>query len=192
MTTQDGGAGFFGKVPSHGDFLSRRLPRSFIGPWDDWLQLGLAESRLRLGQQWLPLYLNSPAWRFALGAGVCGPAAWLGVMIPSVDRVGRYFPLTLALSFDPAGAHSPGAPGDIQAWFERLESLALSCLAPHFSLAPFDAALARTAAPARAGDAAMQGQCRFWRIDAAGRVAQALERTGLLLASDFATLLSLG
>ena len=30
--------GFFGKLPSHGDFLSRRLPRSFVDPWDSWLQ----------------------------------------------------------------------------------------------------------------------------------------------------------
>ena len=42
--------GFYGKTPRHGDFIKRRLPRSFVDPWDDWLQ------RADLGQ-------SRPAWR---------------------------------------------------------------------------------------------------------------------------------
>ena len=34
--------GFFGKLPVYGDFIHKRLPRDFITPWDDWLQVGLA------------------------------------------------------------------------------------------------------------------------------------------------------
>ena len=54
-----------------------------------------ATSRAALGDRWLDLYLTSPAWRFACAAGVCGPAPVVGLMAPSVDRVGRYFPLAL-------------------------------------------------------------------------------------------------
>jgi type VI secretion system protein ImpM len=87
--------GFYGKLPSHGDFLRRRVSDGFVGVWDSWLQECLAASRSALGESWLDVYLTSPAWRFACAGGACGPAPVIGVMVPSVDRVGRYFPLTL-------------------------------------------------------------------------------------------------
>ena len=49
-----------------------------------------------LGDAWLPAWLEAPVWRFALIPGTCGPGAVLGLWLPSVDRIGRYFPLTLA------------------------------------------------------------------------------------------------
>lgn len=129
--------GFYGKVPVLGDFVSRRLSPVFIRCWDDWLSRSIAESRAGLGDDWLEKYLTSPVWRFALGPGLCGEPGWVGVMIPSVDRVGRYFPLTLA------GSTAAGTPlswplleGD--AWLDRLEDLALSALGDHFDLEAFD------------------------------------------------------
>lgn len=140
MELPDTHAGFFGKVTSHGDFVSRRLPASFRQPWDDWLQQGLQGSRKALGDAWLETYLSSPIWRFALAPGVCDGNAWAGVLMPSVDRVGRQFPLTIAF----------GMPGDAPLlermenaanWFDRLEMLALASLEANFSLDDFDAAL---------------------------------------------------
>ena len=40
--------------------------------------------------------MSAPIWRFSVAAGGAGPDAVSGVMMPSVDRVGRAFPLTLA------------------------------------------------------------------------------------------------
>jgi len=88
--------GFCGKIPARGDFVRAALPRSFSDPWDDWLQLMLASSRAMLGEAWLPAWLEGPVWRFALMPGVCGPGMVLGLWLPSVDRIGRYFPLTVA------------------------------------------------------------------------------------------------
>jgi type VI secretion system protein ImpM len=139
----DAHAGFFGKVSSHGDFVARRLPPSFQEPWDAWLQAGLQASRQALGPRWLATYLGSPIWRFALTPGICGASGWAGVLMPSVDRVGRHFPLTLAAE----GA----APLDQMAhqgtWYSRLEELALSSLGEGFSLESFDAALRALAPP---------------------------------------------
>jgi type VI secretion system protein ImpM len=122
-------AGWYGKIPALGDFASRRLPRGFVDEWDGWLQRSIAASREQLQQDWLGLYLNAPLWRFALFPGVCGPDAWIGVMMPSVDSVGRYFPLTIALEIEagPQLAAALGAP----AWFEAIEQAALSCLDLH-------------------------------------------------------------
>ena len=88
--------GFHGKIPARGDFVQSGLPRRFVEPWDTWMQRGLTASRADLGEDWLPAWLEAPVWRFALVPGLCGPHAVLGLWLPSVDRVGRYFPLTLA------------------------------------------------------------------------------------------------
>ncbi len=118
--------GFYGKLPAAGDFVSRRLPRSFLDPWDQWLQVVIAASRSRLADSWLDLYLTSPIWRFALAPGVCGPNGWAGVLMPSVDRVGRYFPMTIALSL-PEGA-GPVLLTAAADWYQRAETAALSVL----------------------------------------------------------------
>lgn len=132
-------AGFFGKVTSNGDFVGRRLPRSFQQPWDGWLQAGLRQSRQALGERWVPTWLSSPIWRFALAPGVCGDDGWTGLMMPSVDRVGRHFPLTLAAGV--AALRPLDCITQYEAWFASLEELALSSLCEEFSLEAFDAAL---------------------------------------------------
>ena len=43
--------GIYGKLPSHGDFLQRRVPPEFLTPWDDWLQAGIAASRSALADR---------------------------------------------------------------------------------------------------------------------------------------------
>ena len=119
--------GFFGKIPSHGDFITRDLSREFLDVWDDWLQSSIAESKAQLGEGWLDIYLTSPIWRFVLVPGVCGAHAWAGILMPSVDRVGRYFPLTIATSLD-----DPASPFQVAAqaedWFAAVEGLALRTL----------------------------------------------------------------
>jgi type VI secretion system protein ImpM len=111
-------AGLYGKLPAHGDFVRRALPKSFVDPWDAWLQAGIAASREALGEAWDEAWRTGPAWRFALPAGACGPEAVAGVLVPSEDQVGRRFPLTLAAILP------PGAPATEEAWFADLERLA--------------------------------------------------------------------
>ncbi|MGD9614997.1 MAG: type VI secretion system-associated protein TagF [Alphaproteobacteria bacterium] len=88
--------GFCGKLPARGDFVSVGLPRSFVEEWHDWMQRMLAASRAALGKEWLALWNVAPIWRFALPPGICGPEAVLGLWMPSIDRIGRQFPLTFA------------------------------------------------------------------------------------------------
>jgi type VI secretion system protein ImpM len=133
------GPGFFGKVRTHGDFVARRLAAEFVARWDERLQEGMLLARQRFGAQWLELYLNAPVWCFALGAGLYGARAWAGVLTPGVDRVGRYFPFTIAEAFD--GAELQWRLADAQGWYDRLVALALSTLTPEFALGAFDAAL---------------------------------------------------
>ncbi len=129
--------GFYGKLPIVGDFVSRRLPREFINPWDQWLQSSLAASREQLGQQWLTSYLTSPLWRFVLSPGLVGRSGWIGVLMPSVDKVGRYFPLTLALAV-PQNTLVPALFIANNDWYASLESVALSALEDNLDLNDFE------------------------------------------------------
>jgi type VI secretion system ImpM family protein len=120
--------GLFGKLPSHGDFLRRRASDAFVDAWDAWLRECLAESRTALGERWLDVYLTSPAWRFVCAAGTCGPAAVIGLMVPSVDRVGRYFPLTLVAEL-PDDVSLLAAATDAAPFFDSAERLLIETLA---------------------------------------------------------------
>ncbi len=93
---QEFSAGWYGKIPGTGDFIARRMPSSFSEAWDRWLQAAIAGSRDRLGGRWRDTFLSMPIWRFVLSPGMLTQNAWAGIMVPSVDAVGRYFPLAVA------------------------------------------------------------------------------------------------
>src|SRR6185295_14860305 len=88
----------------------------------------LSESRASLGERWLDVYLTSPAWRFVGAPGACGPAPVIGLMVPSVDRVGRYFPLTLVAEL-PEDVNPIAAATSSTMFFERAERLLIDTLA---------------------------------------------------------------
>jgi type VI secretion system protein ImpM len=136
-------AGWYGKLPSTGDFASRRLSHELIEAWDGWLAQEIGELRQQYPDEWLQAYLESPTWRFVLGAGLLGdwqsqPLA--GVLMPSVDRVGRYFPLTIV-------APLPGLPCDgVQAesllgWLHALDDLAADALQDDWPIDDLEQAL---------------------------------------------------
>jgi type VI secretion system protein ImpM len=88
--------GFFGKVPSRGDFVRAGLSWTFVQAWDDWLQTILPACQRLIGDAWDSVWCSAPSWRFALPAGHCGTHAIIGLLLPSMDRAGRHFPLTIA------------------------------------------------------------------------------------------------
>ncbi len=120
--------GFYGKLPSHGDFLRRRVSDAFVDHWDSWLQTSVAASRSALGERWLAVFLTSPAWRFVCAAGSCGPQPLIGLMVPSVDRVGRYFPFTLVAEL-PADISLISAANSTAPFFDDAERLLVDTLA---------------------------------------------------------------
>lgn len=89
-------AGLFGKLPARGDFVRENLPRDFTDAWDAWWQRGLAETQRAAGEAWRDAWLEAPVWRFVLPPGLCGERGVIGLWMPSVDKAGRFFPLTIA------------------------------------------------------------------------------------------------
>ncbi|WP_431125313.1 type VI secretion system-associated protein TagF [Variovorax paradoxus] len=144
--------GWFGKLPGMGDFAHRRLPESFRSVWDQWLQRGLARLKDR-HDDWTSHYLEAPIWCFALGPQVAGEGAWIGVLMPSVDGVGRYFPFTLAAELDASVGEvlqGDALQGALR-WWALGTRAALEGLESDLDAMRFDAVLERLFADA-AGD----------------------------------------
>lgn len=140
--------GAFGKLPALGDFLRMDLPQGFIDPWDRWLQEGLVTAKAALDDRWQDCYFSAPIWRFNLSAGLLGAAPVMGVMMSSVDRVGRQFPLTLAAQMPDDNSalldHFLSVPT-----FEALDDIALAALEDSMTRDNLRDLLGAVTAPAR-------------------------------------------
>lgn len=102
MTTVSGAElrgrlGWYGKIPAAGDFVHRRLSRELIGWWDRWLQHGVAAIRQTADVHAARGFAAAPIWNFAIPAGLGAGVAQFGCIAPSRDRVGRGYPLCVAL-----------------------------------------------------------------------------------------------
>ena len=84
------GARLFGKLPAHGDFVARGLSAAERDRLDAWLSREMVAARERLGEAFEDRYDRAPPWRFTLPDRS-------GVLVASVDGVGRRFPLWLAV-----------------------------------------------------------------------------------------------
>lgn len=125
-------AGLFGKLPAKRDFVAANAPRRFLEIWEPWLQAGVAMSKQTLGASWTDAYNRAPIWRYWLGADFCGEPM-IGVFMPSVDGVGRSFPLALFAGEGEASLPPPELdPND--AWCEAAEAILLDALDPAATL----------------------------------------------------------
>ena len=136
--------GFYGKLPSIGDFVSRRLPSDFIGPWDQWLQEALYLSKKELGPHFKECYQSGPIWRFVLGPDCCGGYNAAGILTPSWDRVGRSYPLMIAVIADIPLLH---LMVEAEPWFSQLEILVGLLLRRKLDLKKFDDCLQQLRLP---------------------------------------------
>jgi type VI secretion system protein ImpM len=185
----DARVGLFGKLPARGDFVRENLPRDFVDAWDTWWQRGLAETQRRSQDEWREAWLEAPVWRFVLPPGLCGATGVLGLWMPSVDRAGRYFPLTIAAI---AAADWTAYVGPLMRFLEDAEEAGRDALEQ--DLSPADL-LDRVQGAFMEGDAPdavpdlNAGQASWW-TEGGPRVAARLE-TGAVLpeGSGFATLI---
>lgn len=119
--------GWYGKLSSLGDFAHRRLPLTWMNTCDAWLSSAMQGSREALGGRWLEAYLTAPVLRFAWAPGVVDSQWWFGLLMPSCDSVGRYFPLLIA--------HPRMRPPEdrialdhLELWYEHLAEAAMHTL----------------------------------------------------------------
>ena len=134
--------GFFGKLPSHGDFVSMGFGRNLQSALDAWLQAGLQAVQQELGEDWERRFRLMPAWRFIIEHGLWGPATIAGVLLPSLDRVGRSFPLVIATQLHGFAEHPRQLYLD-GTWFTAVEAIAESSAKRDFDINHFTTSLKR-------------------------------------------------
>jgi type VI secretion system protein ImpM len=182
-------AGLFGKLPARGDFVRENLPRDFIDGWDGWWQRGLAETQARWRDEWYDAWLEAPVWRFMLPPGLCGKNGVLGLWLPSVDKVGRYSPLTIA-----AAAPCDWLPyvGEMTSFLAAAEEAGRNAL--EYDLTPADMLERIQAAFVAAEGPALElafvpGRVAWWTEGGPRVVARFETGTALPEGSDFAALI---
>jgi type VI secretion system protein ImpM len=138
--------GLFGKLSAKRDFIALATPRTFLEIWEPWVQSCLSASQHQLGSDWQRAYLTSPLWRFWLGASLAGETV-LGVFMPSLDGVGRYYPLTLMALADSSYSIPPPDLNAQDSWFTMGEEFLLATLDRNRSFEQIAAALDTLPAP---------------------------------------------
>lgn len=129
--------GWFGKLPGAGDFAQRRLPPAVVERWDGWLQRGMARLREREAE-WLRHYLQAPVLHGHVGAGLIDGRAWRVVLMPSVDAVGRYFPLSVMAPEASAAGAGAGLAAAFAQWRACVTDAMLQALADDDDAMRFD------------------------------------------------------
>jgi type VI secretion system protein ImpM len=138
--------GLYGKLPTKRDFIAVAVTRPWLAIWEPWMQGGLSASQAILRDDWRDVYLRAPIWRFWLGQDICGGTA-MGAFMPSVDGVGRYFPLTVVAQAQPPEAMPPPELDPQDSWFAQAEDMLLAALDSDRSYDDVTAALGRIPSP---------------------------------------------
>ena len=101
---------WYGKLPSAADFVGRRMPHAMETDWDNWIRSGMDQLRHEGGTKWQERFVRCPIWFFMYPTQTQGVLA-AGAIAPSIDRVGRYYPITV-MAFSPP--HTEGFTDDAQ------------------------------------------------------------------------------
>jgi len=137
----------FGKMPAHGDFVSRGMTADDAERWDSWIAGEMLTQRNVLGDAFEDRFDHAPVWRFAV---LHGDTRLVGAMAPSADSVGRRFVLVAGQTAD---APTPGIA-------EACEDLIYQAFGENWSAPQLHAAV-DDCAVADTGDAA---PAEWWTI----------------------------
>lgn len=195
-TTESDRIGFFGKVPSHGDFISDGLERELIGTFDGWMRSGMHAGADMFTGRWPEIFSSSPPIRFIIERGIWGNCAYVGVLVPSADRVGRKYPLAIIAQLNGFREHPRSLYLD-DTWFMAAEALAETSMTRDFDICRFITSIKKLRLPKSREEEDVPEMVRgrmpaslWWYIDPISRRARGLKFDGKPKASDFLRLFS--
>ena len=151
-----GATGWYGKLPSLGDFASRRIAVEQIECLDGWMSAALASWQKAM-PDFQNQYLHAPSLSMVLGpkawpglgldphaprpVAAAAMTAYAGVWMPSMDRTGRLFPLIVLRPL----LNWPQSQSDLSAvigWLVLTEQRVLAAVQGDWSPDQLDAELA--------------------------------------------------
>lgn len=191
-TSESDRIGFFGKVPSHGDFISEGMDREFVTRLDEWLRAGMHACADHYGARWSSIFSSSQPIRFIVESGSWGDAAYAGVLMPSRDRVGRKYPLVVLAQLAMFRLHPRTLYLD-ETWFMAAEALAETSMNEDFDMNRFTSAIKRLRLPKpkEEEDAPVavnrpeKPTSLWWRVDEETRRPKGVKLEGRLDAAGF-------
>ncbi len=136
--------GWYGKLPSAGDFVARGLRHDVQERVEEWIGNGLIQLRYRL-PDWQYLFAQSPMWSFVLPRGVLADEPLLGCVAPSADRVGRQFPFVALRSLSSVMSLEADLPPNGR-WHAATTELIVDAHADAMSIEAFDEDFVRLSA----------------------------------------------
>jgi type VI secretion system protein ImpM len=150
----------FGKLPAHGDFVSRGLAAHERDAWDAWASTSLETARRDFGDAFEARHDAAAPWRFAFGPGPLADGWVAGALTPSIDRSGRRF--VIVAGAKAAGCLSPDGAGARVA--EAVESEIYRTFETGGDIDALVAGAAAALAQVQA-DEPSDADGRFWTID---------------------------
>ncbi|WP_034912035.1 type VI secretion system-associated protein TagF [Erwinia sp. 9145] len=146
--------GWYGKLPSAGDFLKRRFPDAIWQQWTHWFQVGLLnwqqneEQRPDSEQK----FSSAPVWNFIVPPMLGSQLVQMGCLLPARDSVGRQYPVCALMTFSPQSwAHSQlSMAGE---WYQQLGRVLIQAVREGYSATRLDEALLSVPTPQVPSDA---------------------------------------
>nr|WP_314421963.1 type VI secretion system-associated protein TagF [uncultured Erwinia sp.] len=140
--------GWYGKLPTAGDFVHQRMPESRLVHWSNWFKSGVAQWQHQ-HNGCTEAFARAPIWNFALPATLGLQQVQIGCLMPSRDRVGRIWPLMAVKNLTVAQWH-PVQLALAGEWFNALGSALHQAVSQQKSVDETGAAIAALAALPRA------------------------------------------
>ncbi len=134
--------GWYGKLPSAGDFLQRRFPDALIRQWTHWFQVGLLNWQKKEEQRAgaMRQFSHAPVWNFVVPPMLGSQLVQMGCLLPARDSVGRQYPVCALCTFPPAEWQSQrlAMAGE---WYQQLGRTLLHAVHNSYSSDQLDQAL---------------------------------------------------
>ncbi len=92
--------GYFGKLPSHPDFVRRNAGGALARALDSWMHEGLATLNMQSGDDWKAVFDAAPSRCFIYRVDDPGKAL-AGTYVPSRDQSGRRYPFSIFATVSP-------------------------------------------------------------------------------------------
>lgn len=133
--------GWYGKIPTAGDFIQRRLPNHLVNRLAHWFQNGLTNLQHKYQMRIDDRGINkTPIWNFVLPATLGIQAVQMGCLQLAHDRVGRAYPVC-AIQFVPLAQWDLEILNQAGEWYRQLGYVLLSAMRNEYSTEQLDNAL---------------------------------------------------
>lgn len=154
---------WYGKLPGAADYVVAGLRAAELACWESLLDSLMGQVHGQIDNK--AAYLDAPALGFHLRT-----VGMTGLLLPSVDRVGRLFPLMWAVRLGTDGV-------DVHQLWKRAYGLCTAAIGQQWSCRLFEQQNRQLSSQNWTGSP--QNPSGWWRLDDQGESVQALEDLGL-------------